>query len=234
MKLEGRDRYVNDIFTTVAPHIDLLSSLFSFGIADLWRRRLVKLAHFQKSDKVLDLCTGTGKLAILTAGKLGSGGSVTGIDLCSGMLEKARAKSRAAYLPVTFEQQNAKSLPYKNGYFDVVTVAFGMRNIMDTRPALLESHRVLRNNGRFICLELTKPTSRWFRYVYDPYVNILIPLIGGIVTRDREPYSYLPRSIEAFPAPSEFVRSIEQCGFANVSTYRMTLGIATIFLAIRS
>jgi demethylmenaquinone methyltransferase/2-methoxy-6-polyprenyl-1,4-benzoquinol methylase len=159
----NRDAYVNTIFTKAAPHIDFLSSLLSFGIADLWRKKLVTLAGLGEGDRALDLCTGTGKLAVLIADRIGTTGSITGIDFCDPMLNKARKKAAHTGRSISFILENAKELSFADCSFDVVTVAFGMRNIQDTLPALKETYRVLRQGGRFICLELTTPTSRWFQ-----------------------------------------------------------------------
>ncbi len=229
----NRDTYVNTIFTKAAPRIDFLSSLLSFGIADLWRKKLVTLVGLIEGDRVLDLCTGTGKLAVLIADRIGTTGSITGIDFCSAMLNEARKKAARTGRSISFILENAKELSLADCSFDAVTVAFGMRNIQDTLPALRETYRVLRPGGRFVCLELTTPTSRWFRPIYTLYCRTVIPFVGELVTRSREPYSYLPLSIEVFPSPGKFRTIIEQSGFINVTVHMMTLGIATIFTASR-
>ena len=168
---------------------------------------------------------------MLIADRLGTSGSVIGIDFCRAMLDEALKNASRRGQSTSFVLEDAKELSFAEGSFDIVTVAFGMRNIQDTVPALRETYRVLRPGGRFLCLELTKPPSRWFRRIYHLYCRNVIPFVGELVTSEREPYSYLPRSIEVFPPPLEFSTAIEQSGFINITVHSMTLGIATIFKA---
>ena len=229
-----RDIYIHKIFTTAATRIDFLSSFLSLGLAGTWRKQLVSFSGLKKGEHVLDMCTGTGELAILIAKMVGGEGSVTGVDFCNAMLDIAQKKTEDAHQNITFVLENAKKLSFRDESFDVVTVAFGMRNINDTLPALDEAYRVLRPNGRFYCLELTTPSSRWFRPFYNFYCYSIIPVIGKLITKSSEPYSYLPRSISSFPQPEEFRTIIQQSGFSNVSVHRMTMGVATIYGALKT
>ncbi len=233
MSLQQRDLFIKQIFTTVAPHVDVLSSSFSIGFDHLWRTKTVELSGIQKGERVLDVCTGTGELAVLLSRKVGNSGSVTGVDFCEEMLDQARRKKRDRYPNITYLLSDAKHLPFADNSFDTVTVSFGMRNIPDTGLALLEIKRVLKPGGKFVCLELTRPPEGWFRTVYEWYVFRMMPFIAEIVVKTAAPYLYLPRSIKAFYPPGEFRRLITESGYTDVTIYSMTRGIATIYRAVK-
>ncbi|MGD0283595.1 MAG: ubiquinone/menaquinone biosynthesis methyltransferase, partial [Dissulfurispiraceae bacterium] len=167
--LHPRDAFVKNIFALIAHQIDFLSSLFSFGIDSIWRKRLVALAKVKSGEKVLDVCTGTGKLAFLLYREVGGQGSVIGADFCEEMLDVAKKKLGHGASGISFVFANAKNLPFDDNAFDVVTVAFGMRNIFDTSIALREAYRVLKPGGRFFCLELTCPQKEWLMPFYNYY-----------------------------------------------------------------
>ena len=226
----SRDQFIKHIFTTVAPFLDFLSSAFSFGLDHLWRRRAVALSGIVPGNNVLDICTGTGELAFQFADVVGPAGSVTGTDFCEPMVHIANRK-RNGHGNVTFRVADAKSLPFPDGSFDAVTVAFGMRNIPDTILALKEIRRVLRPGGRFVCLELTRPSNRFFLFLYNGYLFRVMPFVSALILKSSAPYLYLPRSIEAFYQPPEFRNVIAHNGFADVQVNSFTLGIATVYSA---
>lgn len=233
MSLEQRDLFIRQIFSTVAPHVDLLSTGFSFGFDHFWRRQAVSRSGIREGGRVLDVCTGTGELAFLLSERVGPRGSVTGADFCEEMLDRARVKQGKARANLSFIFSDAKKLPYPDHSFDAVTAAFGMRNIPDTSMALTEIERVLKPGGTFVCLELTRPHNRWFRALYEWYVFKIMPFIGELVLKTATPYLYLPRSIDAFYPPDEFKRIIAESGFAEVTVDSMTLGIATLYRAVK-
>jgi demethylmenaquinone methyltransferase/2-methoxy-6-polyprenyl-1,4-benzoquinol methylase len=233
MSLEQRDRFIQQIFTVVAPYVDSLSSGFSFGLDHFWRRRAVALSGIREGQTVLDVCSGTGELAFRLARKVGSSGSVVGADFCENMLALARQKAGDGWKNLSFVFSDAKDLPFPDNSFDAVTVSFGMRNIPDTRLALCELGRVLRPGGAFVCLELTRPRARWFLHLYHWYVFRFMPFIGKLVLKTSAPYLYLPRSINAFYQPGEFKAVIEQCGYSDVRVNSFTMGIATLYRAVK-
>jgi demethylmenaquinone methyltransferase / 2-methoxy-6-polyprenyl-1,4-benzoquinol methylase len=227
----NRDTFVQEIFASIATEIDFLSSFFSFGLDQGWRKRLVSLLELTGGEKVLDVCTGTGKLAFLLSKKVGEKGSVSGVDFSNEMLGEAKRKLNGRSSNLRFSFSDAKNLNFPEGSFDAVTVSFGMRNIPDTAAALREALRVLKPGGRFCCLELTPPTSRWVKPLYTMYCFKVMPFIAMKVLKTAVPYNYLPRSIKAFPSSAEFKHTLENCGFSGVTVHAMTFGIATIFKA---
>jgi demethylmenaquinone methyltransferase / 2-methoxy-6-polyprenyl-1,4-benzoquinol methylase len=225
-----RDTFIKEIFASVAADIDFLSSFFSFGLDQGWRRRLVSLLRLTGREKVLDVCTGTGKLAFLLSKKVKEG-AVMGVDFSGEMLGEARKKLNGRPANISFAFSDAKDLNFPDNSFDVVTVSFGMRNIPDTAAALREAHKVLKPGGRFCCLELTPPRNRWVKPLYNIYCFRIMPFIAMKVLKTAVPYNYLPRSINAFPCSDEFKHTLETCGFREVTVHSLTFGIATIFEA---
>lgn len=227
----SRDTFVQEIFASIATDIDFLSSFFSFGLDQAWRKKLMSLLELRGGEKVLDVCTGTGKLAFLLSKKVGKEGSVSGVDFSKEMLGEAKKKLSPGTSNISFTFSDAKDLDFPDNSFDAVTVSFGMRNIIDTAAALREAYRVLKRGGRFCCLELTPPTDRWVKPLYTVYCFKVMPFIAMKALKTDVPYNYLPRSIKAFPASDEFKHILESCGFSDVTVHAMTFGIATIFEA---
>jgi demethylmenaquinone methyltransferase/2-methoxy-6-polyprenyl-1,4-benzoquinol methylase len=233
MSFKRKDVYIHNIFSTVAPHLDLLTSSFSFGFDHIWRKLAVSRSGIRKGDQVLDVCCGTGKLAFLLSKRVGPGGSIKGTDYCEEMLKLAKVKQGSRYQNVSFSFSDAKNISFPDNSFDAVTVAFGIRNIPDTDVALREFNRVLKPGGRFICLELTKPRAGWFRVLYEWYTFKVMPAIALLVMKKGKPYVYLPRSIDTFHSPEAFSRLITACGFSDITNHPMTMGIATITKAVK-
>jgi len=231
MSTESRDKFVQHIFTIVAPYVDALSHGFSLGLDRGWRRKAVALSGIRPGDKVLDICAGTGELAFALLPAVGPTGSVMATDFCENMLAFARKKQGDGRRNIAFQAADAKSLPFPDNSFDAVTVGFGMRNIPDTVLALQEVRRVLRPGGTFVCLELTKPQSPLLGRLYNWYLSRFMPFVSNLVMKSSAPYLYLPRSIEAFYQPPEFREVIARNGFGDVTVDSLTLGIATVYRA---
>lgn len=238
MEQARSDPFVKEIFTATAPHIDLLNSLFSLGLCHWWRRKAVQAARIRPDSAVLDLCTGTADLAVVIMEKLGPQGSLTGVDFCPEMLalgrEKVRRKSTSRPVSVTLLEGDAQHLAFPDNSFDRVTVAYGIRNVPDTRKAIQEVRRVLKPGGTFMCLELTKPAARWLTPAYDWYTFKLMPAVAAFVMKKGTPYAYLPRSIDNFHPIEEFLAILSECGFSRSEAKPLTFGINTIFTAVKS
>jgi demethylmenaquinone methyltransferase/2-methoxy-6-polyprenyl-1,4-benzoquinol methylase len=169
----------------------------------------------------------------LLAKRVGYDGSVTGVDFCEEMLEEARRKANSHFPNLSFQAGDAKELHFEDDTFDIVTVSFGMRNVPDTALALKEARRVLKPGGKFLCLELTRPLNPLVLPFYKFYTFQVMPRIANMIIKTDTPYSYLPRSIDAFFSPQTFKNVIEQCGFSDVRLYSLNLGVATIFRAVK-
>ncbi len=231
MPHDKRASLVKDVFSIVAPYIDPLDTAFSFGLCHLWRRQVS--AHIRKGENVLDICTGTGELAKLILKKVGLEGSLVGADFCEDMLNIAKRKMSPMPENLSFVVCDARELPFPDNTFDAVTVSFGMRNVPDTAAALAEIRRVLKPGGRFFCLELTRPQKRFILPFYTFYTFRIMPFIARLITRNSLPYTYLPKSIEAFYPPEEFQRMMSACGFSEVEARSLSLGIATIYRGVK-
>lgn len=230
---ENRDIFIKSIFASIAPNIDFLSSFFSFGLDQGWRKRLVSLMALNGGEMVLDVCSGTGKLAFLISEKVGIDGMVFGVDFSNEMLDEARRKVTSRSSNIRFAVSDAKNLDFPDDTFDAVTVSFGMRNVIDTTAALQEAYRVLKPGGRFYCLELTSPDGRWVQPIYTLYCSKVMPFIAKKVLKTDVPYNYLPRSIKAFPSSDAFKGILEECGFSRVAVHSMSFGVATIYEALK-
>ncbi len=227
---------VRGMFAQIAPRYDLLNHLLSLGIDVYWRRRALRLLRLKPGIPVLDCCTGTGDLALMIARRLNGRAEVVGTDFCEEMLEIARSKHarKLPGLPLRFEVADTMALPFDEGSFQAVTVAFGLRNVQDTLQGLGELVRVCAPGGQVCVLEFSKPTLPGFRQLYNFYFNAILPRVGQWLARnEKEAYKYLPASVQTFPCGADLVRLMEQCGLDNVQMHPLTFGVATIYIGNR-
>ncbi|KIX84575.1 dimethylmenaquinone methyltransferase [Thermus filiformis] len=214
------------MFSEIAPRYDLLNRLLSFGQDQAWRRRAVELALEKGPRRVLDLATGTGDLA-LALKRARPEAEVVGADFAPAMLALARRKAERLGLEVAFLEADALALPFPDGSFQAITVAFGFRNFADYEKALWEMHRVLSPGGRAVILEFPPPPGGAFGLLYRAYFKGLLPLLGGLVSGSFRAYRYLPASVERFPAPLALEEMMRRAGF-QARHERLTLGVAAI------
>jgi demethylmenaquinone methyltransferase/2-methoxy-6-polyprenyl-1,4-benzoquinol methylase len=203
---------VRAMFDRIAGFYDVMNSVMTAGLHHTWRRRAVDLAQVGPGDRVLDVATGTGDLALELARRVGPDGAVVASDFSEEMLARARVKSPdPGSAAVTFEWGNALELPYADGEFAAATVGFGARNFSDLDRGLREMTRVVRPGGRVVVLEITTPTRPPLSTFYRLWFDRVVPLIGR-VAGDPEAYEYLPNSVKRFPGPHALAARMDACG----------------------
>lgn len=222
---------VNSMFARIARRYDFANILLSGGIDRWWRRKLVAAVNRVSPSDVLDLATGSGDVAFALSRKVMSANNIVGMDFCQPMLDEAVIKqensSETSFARITFEQGDGLNLPLKDGSFDAVTIAFGLRNMADRHRSLTEMHRVLRSGGRMYVLEFSQP-DRWFKPIYLFYLRRILPVIAGIVTKDKAAYVYLNETIEQFPGRESLSAEIIAAGFSSVKAVGFTFGIVAL------
>ena len=225
---------IEQLFDGIAPDYDRMNHLMSFNADRRWRRVAVRrIADTSSPLQILDLATGTGDFAIAIAQKLSTGGHVTGIDLSEKMLAIGQDKVMGAGLSdkVSLLRGNAEALPFADGTFDRVIVAFGVRNYGDLRKGLTEAHRVLRDGGIFVILELSYPDNRFLLWAYKLYALKVLPRLGGLVSGNRAAYTYLPESILRFPKGPAFLTLLREASFGQCTEKRLTFGVCRMYVA---
>lgn len=216
------------MFGAIAPTYDLLNHLLSLNVDRLWRHRAVEALHPRPGEVVVDLCTGTGDLA-LALGRRGA--RVLGVDFSRPMLERARRKGGGR--PFRWVLGDALRLPLRDRCADGITVAFGVRNFEDLPAGLQEMARVLKPGGRLVVLEFSQPRPGCFGFLYRLYFQKVLPAVGHVVSGVRGPYGYLPATVDLFPGPEAFAELLREAGFGAVVQRPLTGGIATLHAARR-
>lgn len=220
------------MFSSIAPRYDLVNSILSFGLHKLWKKRAAREASLKEGDSVLDLCSGTGDIAIYLAEKVGPEGRVIALDLSKEMLELGRLKAQKVGVDQTIDFQlgNAAHLNLPNSSFQAVTIGFGIRNVDDAERAFGEIHRVLKAGGKVVCLEFSHPTSAFVRGFYNFYLYRIIPWIGGLISRNFAAYRYLPDSIREFPSQKRLKSIMEKAGFKKTHFTNLTFGVVALHI----
>ena len=214
---------VRAMFDRIAGVYDLMNSVMTAGMHHRWRRRAADLARIGPGDRVLDVATGTGDLAVELAGRVAPGGSVIGSDFSEEMLDRARVKEPG----IEWEWANAMELPYEDASFDAVTVGFGARNFSDLDRGLSEMVRVTRPGGRVVVLEITTPTRPPLSTFFELWFDTIVPQIGK-VAGDPDAYEYLPSSVRRFPAAPELAARMAGAGLTDVGWLVTAGGIIAI------
>ena len=225
---------VREMFDNIAPKYDLLNHTLSVNIDRIWRRRVVNEVRRAKPRRILDVATGTGDLAIALARRIRDV-QVMGVDLSEAMLAVARRKVEARGLDnrIVLERGDAEHLDVADASVDAATVAFGVRNFGDLAAGLRELARTIKPGGKVVILEFSRPRNRVFRALYEFYSYRILPRIGGLVSRDKRAYEYLPASVGEFPAPAVFLEMMEKAGFRNCRARSQSFGIAQIYIGER-
>ena len=216
-------QFVHQAFTDIADRYIVTNTVLSMGIDGLWRKKTAKLVAAAQPKTVLDLATGSGDLA-LAIEKACPAAIVTGADFCEPMLAHARRRGLKNTVVA-----DAMALPFADGSYDAVTVAFGLRNRASWPGALLEMRRVLAPGGHLFVLDFSRPHNGLIRPVYRFYLHSILPKIAGLLTGRRAAYEYLAGSIEAFPSGEKMVELLRECSFGEVKALPMTAGVVTLY-----
>lgn len=227
----GKKEQVTQMFDTISKEYDGLNRVISFGIDIQWRNKVVAIVAAEKPEKILDIATGTGDLAINLVRTKAS--KIVGLDISSGMLEIGSKKIGAKKLDATIEMVlgDSENIPFEDNAFDAITVAFGVRNFENLEKGLAEIYRVLKPGGTFVVLETSVPTKTPFKQGYNLYTNRVMPLIGRIFSKDKVAYKYLSDSAASFPYGEAFNNILHNIGFIDIENKPQTLGVASIYIA---
>lgn len=233
---DGREKagQVEQMFDDIAPTYDTLNHRLSWNIDKSWRKKAIRaLAEFHP-QRMLDIATGTGDFAILSA-RLLNPREIIGADISEGMMQVGRKKVEAAKLDhiINFKKEDCLNLSFADDSFDAVTAAFGIRNFQDLDKGLRELCRVLKKGGHLSIVELTTPVSFPMKQLFWIYSHTLLPVYGKLISKDKSAYSYLTKTIEAFPQGEQMMDIFSKAGFAESSFRRLTFGICTLYLATK-
>jgi len=226
---------VGEVFSSVAGNYDLMNDLMSMGIHRVWKRYFVATASVAKGDRVLDLAGGTGDIAALLKDRVGDSGEIVLGDINGAMLRTGRDRmtDRGTVRGFEYVQCNAEALPFPDASFDLVTIAFGLRNVTDKDAALREMHRVLRPGGQARVLEFSQVTADWFKPLYDFHSFKVLPRLGQLFARDADSYRYLAESIRKHPPQDELKGMMQAAGFARCDYRNLSAGIVAIHTGYR-
>jgi demethylmenaquinone methyltransferase/2-methoxy-6-polyprenyl-1,4-benzoquinol methylase len=222
---------VQEMFDNIAGDYDALNHVMSLDVDKRWRRKaLRRLADDSRRLEILDLACGTGDCSIEIAEKI-KDCHITAADISEGMLDVMRRKvaDKGLSEKITIETGDGENLPFGDGTFDRVMIAFGIRNFEDKDKGLREMLRVLKPGGKLVLLELSLPSNRFMRWLYDLYFLHLMPRIGGKISGDKAAYRYLPASVVKFPPKKEFMNMMAAAGFRNIRHKALTLGICRMY-----
>lgn len=228
---------VRRMFAEIAPRYDLLNHVLSLNIDRYWRWKTLKLLKLHPGVPFLDVCTGTGDLAIAASRTLGAGTEVVGSDFCGEMLDFARKKQAKLADPrpnLRFVEADTMELPFADGMFQAVSVAFGLRNVSDTKAGLQEMKRVCRDGGTVAVLEFSKPSMPGLKHLYEFYFKSILPRVGNSVAKNSsEAYQYLPQSVSEFPSGEELASVLREVGLKNVRWSPMTFGVVSLYTGVK-
>lgn len=223
---------VETMFDNIASTYDKLNHRLSWNIDKMWRNKAIKTLRSYNPQRILDIATGTGDLAILAAEMLNPQ-HITGADISDGMMQIGREKAKKKKLDniLSFERQDCMNLTYTNDSFDAVISAFGIRNFKNLEMGLTEMYRVLQKGGILCILELTTPVRFPMKQLFGLYSHTILPIYGRLISKDTSAYGYLTKSIEAFPQGEKVTELLRNIGFTKATFKRLTFGVCTLYIA---
>lgn len=230
-KNNTKKEQVAEMFNNISPKYDFLNHFLSLGIDILWRKKAIRQLKKDSPKLILDVATGTGDFAIEALAL--NPDKVIGVDISSGMLEYGKEKLKKKELEHKIELQlgDSEKLNFSDNYFDAVIVSFGVRNFENLETGLQNILRVLKDEGKLVVLEFSKPKLFPFKQIYNFYFQYVLPTIGKLVSKDSAAYTYLPESVQAFPDGKNFLQVLDKVGFKNTICKPLTLGISSIYVA---
>lgn len=230
----GKKQQVAEMFNNIAHRYDFLNRSLSMGIDVLWRKKMIAQLKAMQAKVILDVATGTGDVALEAMSLKPT--RIVGIDISTGMLEIGRVKVEKRGLSAVIElvEGDSENLPFEDGTFDAVTVAFGVRNFENLQKGLLEINRVLRKDGKLVVLEFSQPRSFPIKQLYWFYFNNILPVFGKMLSKDASAYTYLPESVKVFPDGENFIAEMKKARFQTTFRRPLTFGIATIYTGIKA
>lgn len=226
----ARAKYVRDMFARIARRYDLMNRLMSLGRDGAWRREVIKQAALNSNGRILDVATGTGDMMI-EALKRHPDALAVGSDFTFEMMQAGQDKKGAER--IRWGTADALRLPFADGAFDAATSGFGVRNFIDREAAFREQRRVLKDGGRVVCLEISKPPQNILRPFFLLFFNHLVPILGGLISGQPDAYKYLPQSVNEFLTPDELKSIMESAGLRNVKYKRLMLGTVAIHVGTK-
>ncbi len=225
---------IQGIFSDVAASYDTANNAMTFGMAHLWRKKIVKLSKTPKDGSVLDCATGTGDLAIEFKKALGPAAQVTGIDFCKGMLDLAPEKALKKNLEIDFQLGDVLNLKFEDQSFNTVTIAYGIRNVADTEGGIAEMWRTIKPGGKLLVLE-TGEGNGIFSLPIGIYTKYIVPVLGGLISKQKHAYSYLSSSSQAFPSKEKFLDLTKALPNVEKTSYKtLMVGASYIYVVEKS
>lgn len=229
-KESGKKQQVAEMFNNISKNYDFLNHFLSLGIDILWRKKAIRLLKRDQPKHILDIATGTGDFAIEALALKPE--KIVGVDISEGMLSVGREKMKKKGYDDVIELQlgDSEKLLFDDNTFDAVIVAFGVRNFENLEKGLADMNRVIKEGGKAVILEFSKPTKFPFKQLYNFYFKAILPKIGKLISKDNAAYTYLPESVEAFPDGKKFLEVLEKTGFKNTQCKSLTFGVSSIYI----
>jgi demethylmenaquinone methyltransferase/2-methoxy-6-polyprenyl-1,4-benzoquinol methylase len=229
---ETKKKQVTQMFDKIAGSYDFLNHTLSFGMDNIWRKIAIKKLSNNPAT-ILDIATGTGDFAI-SASKY-TNATITGIDISQGMLDVGVKKINKKGLTdrIRLQLADSENLPFQDNSYDAITAGFGVRNFEDLNKGLSEMYRTLKSGGKVAILEPSEPTNFPLKQFYNLYFHHILPFIGGIISKDKNAYTYLPDSVSAFPSGNDFLTELNKVGFKESKYIPLSFGIVSLYVAIK-
>lgn len=235
-----KDKYVRNVFNNIAGKYDVMNLVMTWGMLPGWQKFLLKKTRLAEGNKALDVCCGTGELAIQISEKVGPDGHVWGLDFAQNMLNIAQEKVESLQNNnITFVEGDALKLPFDDDTFDSATNGFALRNVLDISQAIKEMARVVRPGGTVVCIEVSKPTNYLIRIGFNLYFFKIVPLMGKIVDKGKAidnkfpAYTWLPESLKTFPKQEEIKKIFQGAGLKEVEYFPLGFGAATVYVGVK-